>query len=304
MKRTVSDLANFIGRDKCKIVGKTGRQFGSVGPISMAKEGDLSFLAKKGEEAVNLLKKTKASVIICDLDILRQKLRFDNKTLVAVQNPRLWFIRSMNAFFPIRSEIGIHPTAIIGKKSKIGKQVYIGPYAFIGNGVEIGDETRIHSGVHIHGAVKIGKNVSIKSGCIIGGDGFGFERNLEGKLEKFPHIGGVIIEDDVEIGSNTCVDRGTLSNTTIGKGTKIDNLVHVAHNVVIGKDCAIIALAMLGGGARIGDGAWVAPTACIRDGIVIGKRSVVGMGAVVTKNVEDEDIVLGVPAKSIKEARK
>jgi len=235
---------------------------------------------------------------------LSQDVVFDDKTLVAVNRPRLWFIRCVNAFFSPEEKKGIHPTAIIGKNCEIGKNVYIGPYSFIGDEVVIGSGSKIHSGVHIHDRVRIGKNVILKSGCIIGTAGFGYERNDEGVLERFPHIGGVVIEDDVEIGANTCVDRGTLSDTIIGEGTKIDNLVHIAHNIVIGKHCVIVALAMIGGGAKIGDGAWIAPTACIRDGVTIGKQALVGMGAVVTKNVADHDVVIGVPARSIKKVKK
>lgn len=304
VKRTVADIKKFIGSQNCTVIGDVQREFSNVQSIHKAMSGDLTFCVKKGAEAVSLLGKTKANVIICDIDIKSRSVMFDDKTLVLVNKPRLWFMRCMNVFFPQRPEVGIHPTAVIGKNCQIGKDVYIGSYVSIDDGAVIGSGTKIYSNVSIRNLVKIGKNVTIKAGCAIGGDGFGYERNDEGLLEKFPHVGGVVIEDNVEIGSNTCVDRGTLSDTIIGKGTKIDNLVHVAHNVVIGKHCAIIALAMIGGGAKICDGAWVAPTACIRDGIVIGKQSLVGMGAVVTKNVDDGDVVIGVPAKSIKEAKK
>ncbi len=304
MKRTVVDIKKLVGSKNCKIIGDVKREFQGVHPLHMALSGDLTFCVKKGREAVPLLEETKASVVICDIGILSRNVMFSDKTLVVVDRPRLWFIRCMNAFFAPNVKTGIHSTVIIGKNCQISKDVYIGQYVVIGNNVTIGSGTQIHSGVQIHDRVKIGKNVLLKSGCVIGTAGFGFERNEEGAFERFPHIGGVVIEDDVEIGANTCVDSGTLSNTTIGKGTKIDNLVHIAHNVVIGKDCAIIALAMIGGGAKICDGAWVAPTACVRDGIIIGKQALVGMGAVVTKNVDDSDVVLGVPARSIKEARK
>lgn len=300
MKRTVADIKKLIDSRNCTVVGDIKRGFHRVRPISNASSQDLSFCAKKGHEALLLIKGTKAGVVICDVDVLSQNVKFNDKTLITVKNPRLWFIRCLAAFFPLKRKTGIHPTALIGKKCKIAKNVYVGSYVSIADDVVIGNGTKIHSGVHIHENVRIGKNVVLKSGCIIGGDGFGYERNEEGVLEKFPHIGGVIIEDDVEIGSNTCVDRGTLSDTIIGEGTKIDNLVHIAHNVIIGQHCAIIALAMIGGGVRIDDGAWIAPTACIRDGVVIGKHTLVGMGAVVTKKVDDGDIVIGVPAKSIK----
>lgn len=300
VKRTVVDIKQLIGPQNCTIIGDARREFSNAQSIHKALPGDLTFCVKKGEEAVSLLKGTKASVVVCDTDVLSQNIMFHDKTLVAVDRPRLWFIRCMNAFFAQKIEASIHPTAIIGQNCQIGKDVYIGPYVSIGNNVRIGNGTKIHSGVHVHDQVKIGKNVILKSGCVIGSDGFGFEKNDEGIFERFPHTGGVIIEDNVEVGANTCVDRGALSDTIIGEGTKIDNLVHVAHNVVVGKHCAIIALSMIGGGAIIGDGAWIAPTACIRDGIIISKQALVGMGAVVTKNVDEGDIVVGVPAKSLK----
>lgn len=304
MKRTVVDIKKLIGAKNCRVIGDVERGFCGVQPIHKALAGDLTFCVKKGEEAIPLLEETKASVVICDVDVLSQNVMFDDKTLVAVKRPRLWFIRCFNAFFPPEAKTGIHPTAAIGKNCEIDKNVYIGPYSSIGDDVVIGSGTKIHSGVHIHDRVRIGKNVILQSGCIIGADGFGYERNDEGVLERFPHIGGVVIEDDVEIGANTCVDRGTLSDTIIGEGTKIDNLVHIAHNVVIGKHCVIVALALIGGGVKIRDGAWIAPLACIRDGVVIGEQSIVGMGAVVTKDVDDHDVVIGVPARSIKKVKK
>jgi len=299
MKRTVADLEKLLGKANCQISGDVERSFSRVKPIQDASSSALAFCTKEGEEELQLIKETKAGVVLCTSSPKLRELMLVSKTLVAVENPRLCFIRAINAFFPGTKACGIHPTAIIGKRCKIGKNVYIGPYVTICDGVRIGSGTRIYAGVHICSSARIGKNVALKSGCVIGGDGFGYERTEKGVFVKFPHLAGVVIEDDVEIGANTCIDRGTLSDTVIGRGTKIDNLVHVAHNVKIGKHCAIIALAMVGGGAQIGDGAWVAPTACLRNGIVIGKQALVGMGAVVTKNVECGETVIGVPAKPI-----
>jgi UDP-3-O-[3-hydroxymyristoyl] glucosamine N-acyltransferase len=143
--------------------------------------------------------------------------------------------------------------------------------------------------------------VIIHAGTVIGADGFGYERNEDGTFEKFPHLGGVVIEDDVEIGANACIDRGTLAPTRIREGAKIDNLVHIAHNVDVGRHAAVIAHAMIGGGTRIGDYGWVAPCACLRDGIVIGTRSTVGLGAVVTKSIGDDATVMGAPARGASE---
>jgi UDP-3-O-[3-hydroxymyristoyl] glucosamine N-acyltransferase len=131
--------------------------------------------------------------------------------------------------------------------------------------------------------------------------GFGYSRNEKGELEKFPHLGGVVIEDDVDIGSNTSIDRGTLGNTLIRQGAKIDNLVHIAHNVVVGKHAAVIAHAMIGGSTVIGDYGWVAPSAALMNGIAIGTYATVGLGAVVTKDIPADETWAGIPARPLKE---
>ena len=123
-------------------------------------------------------------------------------------------------------------------------------------------------------------------------------RGLGGAFEKFPHVGGVQIGDTVEIGANTCIDKGTLGDTVIGDGSKIDNLVHIAHNVKVGRSCAIIAHCMVGGSTVIGDYSWVAPSSCLRDQLVIGRHATIGLGSVVTKAVADGDTVYGVPART------
>jgi UDP-3-O-[3-hydroxymyristoyl] glucosamine N-acyltransferase len=146
--------------------------------------------------------------------------------------------------------------------------------------------------------------VIIHAGTVIGADGFGYERNDGGELEKFPHLGHVVLEDNVEVGSNTCIDRGTLGDTIIREGAKIDNLVHIAHNVVVGRHAVVIAHAMIGGSTRIGDYAWVAPCACVRDVVSIGDRAMIGLGAVVVRDVPDGATVMGIPARPVDEYKK
>lgn len=303
MKRTIADLKKLFGSANYVVLGSAQRSFSSVKPILSASSEALTFCTMENEEELRLLEKTKAGVVLCKPSPKLNEVKLDKKTLIAVKNPRLFFIRAINTLFPETKIEGIHPTAIIGEGCRIGKNVYIGPYATICDRVTVGSGTRIHAGVHVCSPARIGNNVVLKSGCVIGGDGFGYERNEKGIFEKFQHFGGVIIEDNVEIGSSTCVDRGTLTDTFIGEGTKIDNLVHIAHNVRVGKNCAVVALAMVGGGTQIEDGAWIAPTACLRNGITIGKNALVGMGAVVTKNVEIGETVIGVPAKPIEPKR-
>ena len=188
-----------------------------------------------------------------------------DKNMIIVANPRLWFIKIVRAFFMPREPPGIHPSAIIN-----------------------------------YDYVVLGKNVRIGPNCTIGFDGFGFEQDEDGSYHRFPHIGRVIIGDDVEIGSGTCIDRGALEDTIIGEGTKIDNLVHVAHNVEIGKNCLIVALTCLGGGVIIEDNSYVGIGASIRNQRKIGEKAFIGMGAVVVKDVDPGITVIGNPARPMK----
>ena len=298
---TVKDIEKLIPLSKVTIIGERKRRFDNVCSLQNGNPGSLSFCSTKGSKAVPLLEESKAGVILC-CDDVKPSIQ-NEKTLILVENPRLWFIRCANYFFPTKQSSGIHPSAIIGKNCLIDGDVFVGPYSVIGNNVTVQSETIISSHVQIHDDIKIGKGVKIKSGCVIGSEGFGYEKNEVGEYERFPHLGSVVIEDRVEIGANTCIDRGALSNTIIGEGTKIDNLVHIAHNVEIGRNCAIVCLSCIAGSVKIGDGAWIAPLAVIRNGIQIGAGAIVGMGAVVTKDVEPYDVVAGVPAKSIKEKK-
>jgi UDP-3-O-[3-hydroxymyristoyl] glucosamine N-acyltransferase len=287
-----------------RIVGPKERTITHPASIREAQsELAITFCNKSAKMPLELIRATRANVVICADGAFVDELAHSGKTLVAVTNPRLSFMHVVQAFFAEPKARGRHPTAIIDPNARIHPDTYIGPFAYVGN-CEIADGAVIHAHVCIHSGTRIGRNVVIHSGTVIGGDGFGYERNEDGELEKFPHIGGVIIEDEVEIGANTCIDRGTLGDTIIRKGTKIDNLVHIAHNVTVGRHTAIIAHAMIGGSAHIGDHAWIAPCACIRDTISVGDRAMVGLGALVVKDVPDDTAVMGAPARPVEEYKR
>jgi UDP-3-O-[3-hydroxymyristoyl] glucosamine N-acyltransferase len=220
--------------------------------------------------------------------------------VISSRNARLDFIRVLQRFFPpTRPSSGIHPSAVVDEGADVSPTASIGPLCTIQAGVSIAEDTVLEAGVHIYSRTRIGRRVVIRSGAVIGADGFGYERDASGALQPFPQLGGVVIEDEVEIGSNTSIDRGALADTIVGTRARVDNLVHVAHNVRIGADAAVIAHAMLGGGAIIGAGAWIAPCACIREGVTVGAGAVVGLGAVVTADVGEHQTVLGNPAREI-----
>lgn len=255
---------------------------------SVGAAGDLSFCFAKN--ATWASRAHKAAAVLCEQ---RDAEAAPDRSIIS-PNPRLDFARSLAL---LDSEVGflwsdadpiIHPTARIGQHAVIGKGVRIGANSVIGHHVVIGDE------------VEIGDSCNIKSGAVIGEEGFGFERGDDGAAVRLPHIGIVKIGNDVEIGSLTTVCRGTLDDTEIHDGAKIDDHVHIAHNITVGEHAFVIACAEVSGGVRIGKRAWIAPAATVLNQISIGDDAVVGLGAVVVRNVEAKTTVVGNPAKPLK----
>ncbi|RBO85732.1 UDP-3-O-(3-hydroxymyristoyl)glucosamine N-acyltransferase [Marinomonas aquiplantarum] len=212
-------------------------------------------------------------------------------------NPRLDFIRILSflndifGFSTYDFTSDIHPTAVIGKN------VVIEDGCKIAEGVIIEHNTVIHSGT------QVGKNSRIRSSSSVGGDGFGFERLGDGEPLRFPHLGGVVIGENVEVGSLNSIARGTLSNTEIHSDVKTDNLVHIAHNCIIGEKTIITACAQFSGGVIVGEGCWIGPNCSILQKIKIGKNSLIGIGAVVTKDIPNNTVFAGNPAKKIRDIK-
>lgn len=202
--------------------------------------------------------------------------------VIKVKNAKRAIAKIGNEFF-VKHEVGIHPTAVIEEGAKIGKNCYIGPH------------------VVIHSCVEVGDNVRIKAGAVIGNEGFGFERDEKGDLFRFPQLGRVIIADGVEVGSNTTIDRGALSDTVIGRNTKINNLVHIAHNVRIGANVAITAQVDISGSSVIGGDVWIGPGSTIRDHVTIGDNAYVGIGSNVVKDIPEDEVWCGNPARKLRD---
>lgn len=242
---------------------------------------------------------SKAKVIIADKEVVfSETLKNQGKVLLVVDNPKLAIAKVGNEFFVEKPIPGIHPSAVIHPDAKIGENVFIGANTVIEN-CTIGDDTIIDANVHIYSPVIIGKHCVVKSGAVLGGMGFGFEKDENGNLFRFPQIGNLFIGDYVEIGANTCIDRGALSDTVIGDYCKINNLCHIAHNNKIGKNVVITAQVNISGSSVIENEVWIAPNASIRGWLTIGEGATIGMGAVVTKDVPAGETWVGNPARKL-----
>jgi len=289
-----------------KIMGDPDLLIRGITSIESAKEGEITFVSSSSY--YKKARGTKASVILSGKEIPGVI-----KTFLLVANPYYSFARLLSYFHPpTRPTLGLDPRAVIGRNVLLGKEVSIGPCVivedevqigdrvslspgvFIGRGSVIGDDTQIYPNVSIYGGVKIGKRVIIHSGSVIGSDGFGFTRH-ESRHVKIPQVGGVIIEDDVELGANVTVDRATLGNTIIGEGTKVDNQVQIGHNVTIGPHTLLVAQVGISGSVTIGHHVILAGQVGVSDHVQIGNNVVVGARSVVTKKIKDNEKVIGFP---------
>lgn len=293
---TASNLAMDNRLAIIATIGDAGREVRGVAPLHSSSHGMLTFARSVAAiSAQGAL--VSGATIICPEPAGGDSIP-DDVTLLVTANPRLIFMRAAGIHFTAPPPAaGVHPTAVVDPGAIVHPTAHVGAFCHIGAGSTVGEGTILHPNVTVYDRVHIGARCRINSGTVIGADGFGYERNEKGELEKFPHLGGVSIADDVEIGSNTSIDRGSLGDTIIHARARIDNLVHVAHNVRIGEDAAVIALTMLGGSVRIEAGAWVAPGAVLMNQVEVGEGATVGLGAVVVKNVADGQTVMGAPAQ-------
>lgn len=287
-----------------------------VAGIKEAQKGDITFLAN--DKYLPFLLETQAAAVIVPLSVSTAQI-----PLIRTANPSQAFSRVALHFSPspVSFDLSIHSTAVIEKNTVIGHGVHVGPHAvvgentrigrrsvvaanvFLGPNCVIGEDVLIYPNVVIRENTQVGDRTIIHSGAVIGSDGYGYETN-EGNHEKIPHTGFVLIEEDVEIGANTCIDRGRFQKTWIQKGSKIDNLVQIAHNVIIGPNSLIVSQAGISGSTELGKNVIVAGQAGLVGHITVGDFAIIGAGAGVTKPVAAKAIVLGSPAKPIGEQKR
>ncbi|MGI0088646.1 MAG: DapH/DapD/GlmU-related protein [Nitrosotalea sp.] len=282
-----------------EVEGNKEKRVKGVSSIVDAISDDLSFCSCEGDKAIELISQSNAGVILCKKSLRGLVHPRQGDQLIFLDNPRLVFVNLANKLFANRERVGISPKAVISKTAKIGDRCYIGDYTVIGENCKIGNDTVIYDKVTLVENCVLGDRCVIHSGVTLGDEGFAFERD-EGGLYRFPHFGSLVIGDDVEICANSHIARGSLSDTIIGNGTKIDSLVHISHNVVLGKNCEITAGAVIGGSARVGDSTWIGLNATLKDHIIVGDNVIVASGASVIHDVPSQDVVAGVPAKSIR----
>jgi len=235
-------------------------------------------------------------------DSFRQNIDTEKCSLIVVDNPRRVFQKVIKTYFAVDKNVGVENSAVISTSASIGIDNYIGHNVVIEDEVVIGNNCVILHNTVIMRKTKIGNNCQIGSNCTIGGVGFGYEKNENGSYEIIHHIGNVHIHDNVEIGNNTCIDRAVLGSTVLRNNVKVDNLVHIAHGCDIGKNSLVIANAMVAGSVIVGENVWIAPSASILNQKKVNSDAVVGMGAVVLKDVEKGDVVVGNPSKSLKKS--
>jgi UDP-3-O-[3-hydroxymyristoyl] glucosamine N-acyltransferase len=266
-------------------------------------EGAVSFCTYPREELLTAVRTTTSAVVLVrDDDAAVDALAADDPPpgphLLVVTDPRTAFMRVCARFFGTPREIGVHPSAVLHPEARIGADVSIGPNVYVGR-ASVGDRTSLAAGVVVLDRVRIGSDVLVGPNTTIGSTGFGYGRDEDGTPVPFPHYGGVVIGDRVEIGANTAIDRGTLDDTVLEDGCMIDNLVHVAHNVRVCEGAFVIACTILCGGVTVGRNAWVAPNSSVREHLTIGEGATVGLAATVVSSVEPGTLVVGSPARPV-----
>lgn len=303
------ELAEILGAE---LAGQADSEIVGAAGIRDAGEGFITFVAEK--KYLKELEHTRAAAALVPIDSPDMPL-----PLLRVKNPRFAFARVLGLFYVkpyqtsgisekaalgrnviIGSEPSIHPFAVVADDAKIGDRVTLYPGVYIGKGTIVGDDCLIYPNVSIGENIRIGKRVIIHAGAVLGSDGFGFVTD-GGKHHKIPQVGGVIIEDDVEIGSNCSIDRATLGNTLIRKGTKLDNQVQIAHNVTIGEHCLLAGQVGIAGSTTLGNYVVLGGQAGVADHITIGDKVMAGGGSALTQDIDAGQIIAGYNAMPIRD---
>ena len=290
MEFTAKQIADFV---QGRVEGNEQAIVNTFAKIEEGRTGALSFLSNP--KYTHYIYDTQSSVVLVNEDVELEKPV--QATLIRVKNAYEGVARLLQLYDSMKpKKTGVDPLAFVSATAEIGKDVYIAPFAYVGDNVKIGDGSRIFPHVTIYEGCRIGCNVTIHAGSVIGADGFGFAPNQEG-YDKIPQIGIVIIEDNVEIGANTCIDRSTMGQTIIRKGVKLDNLIQVGHNCEIGENTVMSAQAGLAGSTKLGAWCMVGGQAGFSGHIHIADKTFIGAQSGVISNTKGNgEQLIGTPA--------
>ncbi len=308
MEFTAEMIASYLGGD---IVGDSGTKVSEFAKIEEGREGALSFIANPKYE--HYIYETRSTIVIVNRSFIPTGtvhptlIKVDDAygsfakllELYAAHQPRKRGISDKADISPdasIGTDCYVGAFAVIEAGTKIGDGTCIYPHVYIGDGVTIGKGTTINSGVKIYAGCRIGDNVTIHAGTVIGADGFGFAPNADGTYSKIPQIGNVVIEDDVEIGANTCIDRATMGSTIIRRGVKLDNLIQIGHNVVIGENTVCAAQVGIAGTCKVGSNCMFGGQVGLAGHLTVGDRVQLGSKSGISNNVPSGETYLGYPA--------
>jgi len=296
MQITNKQILDFLTSNKIpyRFEGNFNFIYSKFSPIHQLKNNTFSFSRNNNIDIplVNSL-----SQVLIFLNHFNNNLQCNQ---IIVSDPHQVFFRVIDFFYSTPLTPTIDSNSLIQTKN-FGKNVSVGPFTFIDKDVQIGDDVYIANNVTIKGKTLIGNNTIIESGCTIGVDGFGHYKDSFSNQIRVPHLGGVVIGNNVILGSNTTIARGAITNTIISDYVKIDNLCHIAHNVIIGRRSMITACVEISGSVSIGEDVWIGPNSSIINGINIGDKSLIGIGSVVTRNIPENKVAFGVPAKVIRD---
>jgi UDP-3-O-[3-hydroxymyristoyl] glucosamine N-acyltransferase len=301
---TLGALAALVGGS---VEGDPALVITGVAGIQDARPGDVTFVAH--QKFLRALKTSHASAVILD------RVMPADRPALRVAQPYRAFADLLTLFYPRpRPSAGMRAPVVMGQRVRVGEDVTLFPFVtlsddvtigdrvilypgvFVGPGSSIGDDTVLYANVTIYDRVTIGQRVIIHAGAVLGADGFGYVQGRDGHHHKIPQVGGVRVEDDVEIGANVCIDRATLGETLIRRGTKIDNLVHIAHNVEVGEDNLLLAQVGISGSCRLGTHVTLAGQVGLSDHVQIGDHATIIAQSGIAKDVEPRAVLTGTPA--------
>lgn len=297
---SVVDIVNYFSDRILEVKGNTeGIFIDNIPDASNVSETSLDWVNSVKNNKQLIAEDSNAKVIVVDSDVQYSKaMKEQQKVLIVVENPRNMMALIATVFFVKKKEPGIHPSATIDENAEIAKTAHISAGCVIGR-AKIGERTVIMPNVVIYDDVEIGADCLIQAGAVIGTDGLGCSRDYEGRLTKFPHLGGVVIGNDVEIGANCQVAKGAFSDTIIEDGCKINGLCFIAHNNHLEENVWITGDTMLCGSVHVRRNTTIYSNVIVREQRHIGKQVTVGMGSVVTKDIPDDETWVGSPARKL-----